>query len=166
MSLSTIQNVLFFLGINSSLWLTILYFHSSTSIVLGLIIWSLVFHYVILRVYLTSVEAFLIIFKHATFLRKSNALKALPEVALTQAELDYQKANIELRIQEYLKSFPPEDSVETFSGFIMATELGLFIFLIYSYHNILLCIYCAFSISALNQNWWIKKSISVGVKFL
>ena len=61
---------------------------------------------------------------HATFLCKSNK----PEAALTKAALDYQEANIELKIQEYLKSLSPEDSVETFSGFIMATELGLFIF--------------------------------------
>ena len=74
--------------------------------------------------YLTCIQAFLLILKHATFLRKSNK----PEAALTKAALDYQEANIELKIQDYLKSLSPEDSVETFSGFIMATELGLFIF--------------------------------------
>jgi hypothetical protein len=60
--------------------------------------------------------------KHATTLRLSNK----PEQALTQAELDYKEANIDLRIQEYLKAFTVEDSVEKFAGFIMAANIGLF----------------------------------------
>jgi hypothetical protein len=72
--------------------------------------------------HLTIVEVVILILKHATTLRFSN----LPEQALIQAELDYQEANIGLKIQEYLKAFTPDDSVEKFSDFIMATNIGLF----------------------------------------
>lgn len=69
--------------------------------------------------------AVILILKHATFLWLSNK----PESALTLAELDYQKANIDLKIQEYLKAFSSEDFVVQFAGFIKATEIGLFILL-------------------------------------
>ena len=76
--------------------------------------------------YLTIVEAVLLILKHATTLRLSN----MPVDALTQAELDYKETNTDMKIQEYLKEFPPEeDAVEKFSGFIMATNIGLVIYL-------------------------------------
>jgi hypothetical protein len=74
--------------------------------------------------HLTIVEVVILILKHATTLRLSN----LPEQALIQAELDYQEANIGLKIQEYLKAFTPDDSVEKFSDFIMATNIGLFMY--------------------------------------
>ena len=67
----------------------------------------------------------ILILKHATTLRLSNT----PKEALTQAELDYQEANIDLKIQEYLKAFTPEDSVQKFADFIMATDIGLFIYI-------------------------------------
>jgi hypothetical protein len=54
-------------------------------------------------VYLTIVEVVILILKHATSLRLSNT----PEQALTLAELDYQKANIDLKIEEHLKAFTP-----------------------------------------------------------
>lgn len=109
------------------------------------------FTVIILRVYLTCIEAFLLILMHATFLRKSNK----PEAALTKAALDYQEANIELKIQEYLKSLSPEDSVETFSGFIMATELGLFIFPVVTTIS-----HWFFSaVSVLSQSQCVKKTI-------
>ncbi|KAN0140823.1 hypothetical protein V8E53_001267 [Lactarius tabidus] len=68
------------------------------------------------------VEAVILFLKHTTFLKLSTAtLKA----ALTQAELDYQESNIDLKIQEYLKAFSSGDaSVVQFSGFIKATEIG------------------------------------------
>jgi hypothetical protein len=68
------------------------------------------------------VEAVILFLKHTTFLQLSTAtLKA----ALTQAELDYQESNIDLKIQEYLKAFSSGDaSVVQFSGFIKATEIG------------------------------------------
>jgi hypothetical protein len=69
------------------------------------------------------VEAVILILKHATFLWLSNE----SESALNLAEVDYQKANISLKIQEYLKASSPEPSVEEFAGFIMATEIGMLI---------------------------------------
>ena len=90
--------------------------------ILATIIWSLVFHFIIFRLYLTILEVVILILKHATFLRLSNQ----SEQALTLAEQDYQEAKIDLKIQEYLKAFTPEDSVEKFADFIMATNIGLF----------------------------------------
>ena len=69
-------------------------------------------------------EAVILILKHATFLRLSNS----QEAASTQAGLDYQESNIDLKIQEYLKTFSYED-VNQFAGFIKATEIGVFVFL-------------------------------------
>jgi hypothetical protein len=75
-------------------------------------------------------EAVIIILKHATTLRPSNT----PEQALTLAQVDYKKANVGLKIQEYLKIFPAEGSVEQFADFIMATNIGLLcIYLIQQY---------------------------------
>ena len=61
--------------------------------------------------------------KHATTLQASNG----PKKALDLAGKDYKKANIDFKIQEYLKKFTSEDSVEKFADFIMATNIGLFI---------------------------------------
>jgi hypothetical protein len=73
---------------------------------------------------LTFVEAVILILKHASFLWLSNG----SESALTLAEADYQKANIDLKIQEYLQASSPEHSVEEFAfKFIMATDIGMFI---------------------------------------
>ena len=94
---------------------------SSLSPVL-IIIWSLVIHFIIFRLYLTFVEAVILILKHATFLLLSGLL---PEPAVTQAELDYQKANIDLKIQQHLASSSTEvQSVEQLTSFIMATDFG------------------------------------------
>ena len=73
--------------------------------------------------YLTIVEAVIFIFKHATTLLLTKG----EEQALTKAGIDYQEANIDLKIQEYLMGFTPEDSIENFADFIMATNIGLFI---------------------------------------
>ncbi|KAH9012264.1 hypothetical protein EDB84DRAFT_1583090 [Lactarius hengduanensis] len=68
---------------------------------------------------LTFVQAVVVIFKHATFLR----LKGLSsESSLTQAELDYREANIDLKIQEHLTG-SSQDSVELSASFIMATHI-------------------------------------------
>ena len=75
--------------------------------------------------YLTIVEAVILILKHATILRLASRSKD----ALALAGLDYQKANIEFKIQEHLKVFTPENSVEKFADFIMATNIGLFLHL-------------------------------------
>ena len=93
--------------------------------VLATIIWLLVFHFIIFKLYLTFVEVIILILKHATILRLSNRA----EEALILAEQNYQKAKIDLKIQEYLKAFTPEDSVEKCADFIMATNIGLFMHL-------------------------------------
>ncbi|KAN0137602.1 hypothetical protein V8E53_004653 [Lactarius tabidus] len=74
--------------------------------------------------YLTFVEAAILILRHATLLLPSNE----SEAALTQAELDYQESSIDLKIQEYLVAFASED-VSQFAGFIKATEIGVFVLL-------------------------------------
>ena len=77
--------------------------------------------------YLTFVEAVILILKHATFLCLSNLS---PESPLTHAELDYLEANIDLRIQQHLSTSSQEPSFELFAGFIMATDIGSFILVI------------------------------------
>ena len=101
-----------------------IFLSSSLSLVLTVTIWSLVFYFTIFRVHLTFVEAVILILKHATLLRLSNLS---PVSALTQAELDYQEANVDLKIQQHLTVSSQEHSVELLMGFIMATEIGWFI---------------------------------------
>ena len=50
-----------------------------------------------------------------------------PKLALACAEKDYQKANIDKKIQEYLTANSEEHSVKSFADFIMATDIGKFI---------------------------------------
>ena len=64
------------------------------------------------------------ILKRATFLRLSNLSS---KSALTRAELDYREANIDLKIRQYLTGSSQEHSVESFAGFIMATDMVRFI---------------------------------------
>ena len=71
--------------------------------------------------YLTFLEAVILILKHATFLRLTNLSS---ESALTCADLHYQEANIDLKIQEYLAT-SQEQSIMIFVDFIMATDSGL-----------------------------------------
>ena len=82
----------------------------------------MVFYFITFKVYLTIVEAVILILKHATILRLSNR----PEEALTLAGQVYQDASIDLKIQNHLKAFTPEEPVEKFADFIMATNIGLF----------------------------------------
>jgi len=68
--------------------------------------------------------AVILILKHATLLHLFN----LPVLsALTHADLAYQRANIDLKIQQHLRaSSQPssqEQSVQLFAGFIMATDI-------------------------------------------
>ena len=81
----------------------------------------MVFHIFTLGMYLTFEKAVTLLLKHATFLRLSN----LPESALTYAALDYQKANIDVIIQQHLVASASEHSVEQFACFIMGTDIGL-----------------------------------------
>jgi hypothetical protein len=72
---------------------------------------------------LTLVKAVTLILKHATFLR----ISIPPKSALTNAALNYQKANIDVTIQQHLTACASKQSVEQFVGFIMSTDIGLFI---------------------------------------
>ena len=69
-------------------------------------------------------EAVIFIIKHATFLHLSNLSK---KAALTQAEKDYQAANIDMKIQEFLTPSSQKLSLEKLTQFIMANDIGLFI---------------------------------------
>ena len=122
MSLPAIQNVLSLFCSHLSSWL-MMWISSLSTIILAKIIWSLVFYFIVFRLYLTIVKVVILILKHATFLRLSNQ----PEQALTLAEQDYQKAKIDWKIHELLKAFTPKNSVEKVADFIMATNIGLFI---------------------------------------
>ena len=108
----------------------------------------------ICRVYLTFVKAATLILKHATLsqITSSNRL----QVALTNVELDYQKANIDESIQQYLTICAPELSVDQFAGFIMVTDIGLFMLLLFDTTS-----YCPFSlISVLSQYRCIEDTVS------
>ena len=70
-------------------------------------------------------KAVTLILKHATLLRTSN----LPEAALTNVDLGYQRQNIDESIQQFLTACASDVSVEQFTDFIMGTEIGLFILL-------------------------------------
>jgi len=69
--------------------------------------------------HLHFIFAVTLILKHATLLRLSN----LPNLALSCADLDYQKANIDVAIQQHLIACAPEPSVEQFACFIMGTDI-------------------------------------------
>jgi hypothetical protein len=78
----------------------------------------------IFRVCLTLVKAVTLILKQATLL----SISISPKLALANAEQDYQRANIDLTIQQHLTACTSEQSVEQFVGFIMSTDIGLFVF--------------------------------------
>jgi hypothetical protein len=80
----------------------------------------LVFHVFIFRIYLTLVKAVTLILKHATFLQISISSKS----ALISTELNYQKANVDVTIQQHLTACGSEQSVEQFVGFIMSTDIS------------------------------------------
>ncbi|KAH9052331.1 hypothetical protein EDB87DRAFT_1692387 [Lactarius vividus] len=88
------------------------------------IILSSVLYFIIFRAYLTSVEALILIFKHATLLRLSGLEF---ESALTQAERDYREGNVDLKIQEHLTG-SSEDSDELSASFIIATDIAISVF--------------------------------------
>jgi hypothetical protein len=84
------------------------------------------------------VKAVTLILKHATLLRTSN----LPEAALTNADLDYQRQNIDESIQQYLTACASDVSVDQFANFIMDTEIGRFILFLF----VTSIPYCPFSV--------------------
>ena len=91
----------------------------------AIFIWCLVFYLFVSGVYLIFVKAATLILKHATLLQTSNQ----PKEALTNVDLNYQKANVHESIQQYLMACAPELSVEQFASFIMGTDIGLFLLL-------------------------------------
>ena len=120
---------MWYLFVYPSLALTYdIYLSSSSSKKLAILICSLVFHVFIFRVYLTLVKAVTLILKHATLLRTSMSAKS----ALTIAELNYQKANVDVTIQQHLTACAAEQSVEQFVDFVMSTDIGLFILFVTS----------------------------------
>jgi hypothetical protein len=48
-------------------------------------------------------------------------------LALHYVELHYQKAYIDVAIQQHIMATASENSVDQFAGFIMGTNIGLFI---------------------------------------
>lgn len=66
----------------------------------------------------------MIILKHTTLLRLSDLS---PKEALTQAGQDYEAANIDERIQQYLTPSSQVRSIRQFAHFIIATDIGWFI---------------------------------------
>jgi hypothetical protein len=124
MALHTIQNVLSKCYLHFSPWLmmfTSLAHHPQVQ-PHPFDLWYVIFS--LFRACLIFGKAVTLIFKHATFLRLSN----LPESALTYAVLDYQKANIDVAIQQHLMAHP-EPTVEEFAGFIMGTDIGLLVYI-------------------------------------
>ena len=106
---------------------------SSTNLVIS--IYSLVFYtFIYFRVFLTLLKAVTLILKHATSLRTSISAKS----ALANAELNYQNANIDVTIQEHITACASDQSVEQFVGFVMSTEIGLFIFFYLSHHYLVI----------------------------
>ena len=70
-------------------------------------------------------KATLIILKHASLLHLSNIS---PKLALIRAELEYQQADIDSKIDEYLMMHSQAQGIELFAGFIMTTDIGQFFF--------------------------------------
>ena len=87
-------------------------------------------------------EAVTLILKHATLLRTSN----LPEAALTKADLDYQKQDIDKSVQQYLTACASDVSAEQFADFIMGTEIGWLILLLLFVTSISYCLYSAITV--------------------
>ena len=90
-------------------------------LLMAIIIWSLVFHFIVFRVFLTFVKAVVLILRHAAVLRLSNSSSLS---ALTNVELAYREANIDSKIQQHLMASSEEHSVELSAAFIMATDIG------------------------------------------
>ena len=67
-------------------------------------------------------KAVTLILKHATLLLTSNLTN---EEALINVDLNYQKANIDEFIQQFLAACASELSVEQFASFVMGTDIGL-----------------------------------------
>jgi hypothetical protein len=72
------------------------------------------------RAYLTFLEVVVLILRHAT----SPRLSLLPGPALIQANLDYEKSDVDQKIQQYVGA-SQEHSAELDKAFILSIEIGM-----------------------------------------
>ena len=132
MSLPTIRNVLF-LYYSCLPALLMVFLSSVLPLALVVIIWYLVLPFIFVRTYLTFLTAVVLILKHATSLRFS----MLPEPALIQADMDYQKADVNQKVQQYIAA-SQDYSAKLDTAFIMAVEIGssilVSVWIIQSFH--------------------------------
>ncbi len=98
-------------------------FCSALPLVLEAIISCLVVPFNFVGAYLTFLKVVLLILRHATFLRVS----MLPGPAFIQADLDYQKSDVDKKIWQHLSAW--QGSAELDQAFIMGIEIGLSILL-------------------------------------
>ncbi len=94
-------------------------FCSALQLALVFIVWCLVVPFNFVEAYLTFLKVIVLILKHTTLLR----LSLLPGPALIQADLDYQQADVDQRIQQYIGT-SQRPSAELDKDFIMAIEIG------------------------------------------
>ena len=76
----------------------------------------------IFMAWLTFEAAIILILKHAALLCLSGSS---PELALMEAELNFKKANIALKIQEHFNASYQEYTMEQFITFLIDTNFGL-----------------------------------------
>ncbi len=94
-------------------------FCSALPSAIEVIIWYLVLLFIFVRAYLTFPKAIVLILKHTTSLHFS----MLHEPALIQADLDYQKAGVDQKIQQYVAASQGH-SVEWDRAFIIDIGIG------------------------------------------
>ena len=119
MSLATIRNVLFcttVICVHCSLYSFFSALLPAWASVV--VIWYLVFPIISVRPYLTFPKAVVLILKHATSLR----LSMLPGPALIQADLDYQRVDVDKKIQRHIV-VSRGHSAELDKAFVMAIEM-------------------------------------------
>ena len=93
-------------------------FFSALPLASVVIIWYLVFPFILVRAYLTFLKAVIIILKHATSLRLSMS----PRSALNQADLGYQRADVDKKIQQHVVASQGH-SAELDGAFFIAIEM-------------------------------------------
>ena len=117
-------------------------FCSAPRLALMAIIWCLVAPFNLVEAYLTFPKVFILILRHATSLR----LSLLPGPALIQADLDYQKTDVDQKTQQYVSACQGP-SAKLDKDFIMCIEIGLSILLsvqiIQAFISIFRCDKCA-----------------------
>ncbi len=96
-----------------------IYFCSALQLALVAVIWCLVVPFNFVGVYLTFPKVLVLILRHATSLR----ISLLPGPALIQADLDYQKTDVDQKIQQYIGPYQGP-SAELDKAFVMDIEIG------------------------------------------